>query len=90
VTSGSKTEYHVEVSNPAKKDLKGLSHETQIRIMPALKLLAVQPRPDGVKKLKGSGSYRIRCGDYRIVYDIDDKALRVTVLVVRHRSVAYR
>jgi mRNA interferase RelE/StbE len=90
VSSGSETEYTVEISNPAKKDLKNLSPDIQKRIIPVLKSLAIQPRPEDVKKLRGSGAYRVRCGDYRVVYDVDDKSLQVTVLVVRHRSSAYR
>jgi mRNA interferase RelE/StbE len=90
VSSVSKTDYTVEVSNPAKKDLKGLSREAQIRVAASLKALLREPRPSGVKKLKGCDSYRIRCGDYRIVYDIDDNARAVRVLIVRHRSAAYR
>ncbi len=85
-----KAEYTVEISNPAKKDLKRLSGDVQKRIIPVLKSLAIQSRPEGVKKLQGSGAYRIRCGDYRIVYDIDDERSQVTILVVRHRSSAYR
>jgi mRNA interferase RelE/StbE len=90
VSSGSKAEYRVDISNPAKKDLRGLSSDNQLRIVSLLKALALQPRPDGVKKLKGSGAYRVRCGDYRVVYDIEDQNFRINVLVVRHRSEAYR
>lgn len=90
MNSVSKTDYTVEVTNPAKKDLKGLSREAQVRVAAALKTLIREPRPNGVKKLRGCDSYRIRCGDYRIVYDIDDKAHRVLVLIVRHRSAVYR
>jgi mRNA interferase RelE/StbE len=90
VSSVSKTDYTVEVTNPAKKELKGLSREIQVRVANALKALMSEPRPSGVKKLRGCDSYRIRCGDYRVIYDIDDKSRAVLVLIVRHRSAAYR
>jgi mRNA interferase RelE/StbE len=90
VSSGSTADYTIEISNPAKKDLKRLSRDVQKRIIPVLKSLATQPRPEGVKKLQGSGAYRVRCGDYRVVYDIDDQRSQVIILVVRHRSEAYR
>jgi mRNA interferase RelE/StbE len=90
VSSGSRAEYTVEISNPAKKDLKRLSQDVQKRIIPVLRSLAAEPRPEGVRKLRGSGAYRIRCGDYRVVYDVDDERTEVIVLVVRHRSSAYR
>jgi mRNA-degrading endonuclease RelE of RelBE toxin-antitoxin system len=57
VSSGSKAEYTVEISNPAKKDLKRLSQDVQKRIIPVLRSLATEPRPEGVKKLRGSGAY---------------------------------
>lgn len=90
MNSGSKAEYTIEISNPAKKDLKRLSRDVQERVVAVLKSLVIEPRPEGVKKLRGSGAYRVRCGDYRVVYDIDDERSQVMILVVRHRSSAYR
>jgi mRNA interferase RelE/StbE len=52
--------------------------------------LQTNPRPAGSKKLEGSAEYRVRAGDYRIVYLIDDRARRVTVTRIRHRSEAYK
>ncbi len=52
--------------------------------------LSDDPRPVGAKKLVGSAQYRIRIGDYRVVYDIEDTVLRVTVVRVAHRRNAYR
>ncbi len=59
-------------------------------IIAALDALAVEPRPLGVKKLVGSKStYRIRVGDYRIIYEINDGTLTVTVVRAAHRKDAY-
>ena len=51
--------------------------------------MADNPRPPGVKKLSGGG-YRVRVGTYRVVYDVDDKAMTVTVFRVKHRKDVYR
>mgnify|MGYP001799990601 CR=1 FL=1 len=53
--------------------------------------LAIEPRPNGVKKIQGEeNSYRIRVGDYRVVYDIFDDILLITVIRVKHRSQVYQ
>jgi 1,2-diacylglycerol 3-beta-glucosyltransferase len=70
---------------------KNLSLEIQSRIKPKIKALAIEPRPDGVKKLKGKeNSYRIRIGDYRVVYEIFDDILVVKVVEIGHRSDIYQ
>ena len=63
----------------------------QERIQSKINELAIEPRPRGVKKIQGEeNSYRIRVGDYRVVYDIFDDILLVTVIKVKHRSQVYR
>jgi mRNA interferase RelE/StbE len=60
------------------------------RIAPRLENLAANPRPPGCKKLKGGDKeWRIRVGDYRVVYTIDDTRLMVEVTRIRHRSEVY-
>jgi mRNA interferase RelE/StbE len=60
------------------------------RIFPKLEGLASEPRPAGSKKLKGGQrEWRIRVGDYRVVYTIDDEKLVVSVMRIRHRSEVY-
>jgi mRNA interferase RelE/StbE len=60
------------------------------RMFPRLEALAEEPRPSGCRKLKGGQQeWRIRVGDYRVVYTIDDRKLRVSVTRIRHRSEAY-
>jgi mRNA interferase RelE/StbE len=60
------------------------------RLIPRLEDLASNPRPSGCKKLRGGdGEWRIRAGDYRVVYTIDDAKLLVEVTRIRHRSEVY-
>jgi mRNA interferase RelE/StbE len=83
--------YKVKFTKGARKMFKKLSLELQNRIKPKIKALAVEPRPDGVKKLKGQeNSYRIRVGDYRVVYEIFDDILLVKVVEIGHRSDIYQ
>ena len=58
--------------------------------MAAMDSLATNPRPHGVVKLSGQDAYRLRAGDYRIVYEIHDRILLVVVLDVGHRREVYR
>ena len=63
----------------------------QKRIQIKINELAIEPRPNGVKKIQGEeNSYRIRVGDYRVVYDIFDDILLITVIRVKHRSQVYQ
>ena len=83
--------YEIQFSKSASKQIKKLPSEIQERIQVKVDSLAIEPRPDGVKKLKGrENGYRIRVGDYRIIYDIVDDILLVTVVEVGHRSSVYR
>ena len=68
-----------------------LSQQLLDRIQTKIDDLAIEPRPKGVKKLKGEeNSYRIRVGDYRVIYDIFDDVLLVSVVEVGHRSEVYK
>jgi len=82
--------YAVEVAGGAQKQLERVPAEVQSRILVALEGLAEAPRPDGCSKLAGREAWRIRVGDYRILYEIDDNGQRVPVVVIRHRKDAYR
>ena len=82
--------YRVVLTSTAEKELKGLSAQLNARIVPRLEALASNPRPPGCKKLKGGDKeWRIRVGDYRVVYTIDDARLLVEVTRIRHRSEVY-
>ena len=83
--------YAVEISSSAAKSLAKIDKLTRLRIVGAIELLAIDPRPPGVKLLRGGeqGRWRARVGDYRIVYTIEDDRLIVLVLRVAHRREVY-
>jgi mRNA interferase RelE/StbE len=82
--------YDVSLTSSAEKELKKLSGQLTARIVPRLENLAFNPRPSGCKKLVGGDDeWRIRVGDYRVVYTIDDARLLVEVTRIRHRSEIY-
>ena len=82
--------YDVALTSSAEKELKKLSGQLIARIVPRLENLASNPRPSGCKKLRGGDDeWRIRVGDYRAVYTIDDAKLLVEVTRIRHRSEVY-
>ena len=73
------------------RDLKKLPEPVRQRLQPHIELLATDPRPPGVVKLEGTEKgYRIRIGDYRVLYEIHDAVLRVAVVKVGHRRDVYR
>jgi mRNA interferase RelE/StbE len=83
--------YRIELTPAAVRDLKGLAWTTLKRVDSFIRSLAENPRPHGAKKLKGVGNlYRGRVGDYRIIYEINDEILLVTVARIRHRRDVYR
>ena len=83
--------YSVLMKPSARKELEavGLKKDRQ-RIVAAILNLADDPRPSGCRKLSGKDKYRIRCGDYRVVYSVLDVILVVTIVKVGHRSDVYR
>jgi len=82
--------YAVELKASAQKELERLPAKLIQRIFPRLEALATEPRPAGCKKLKGGDNeWRIRVGDYRVVYVIDDAKALVTVTRIRNRSEVY-
>ena len=84
-------QYEIVFARSARKELQALSQSIAERIIEKVELLALNPRLSGCKKLRGhSGLWRIRVGEYRIIYTIDDSNFVVDVSVVRHRSEAYR
>lgn len=83
--------YEIELSNKAAKQLKKLSADIRDRINEKILELADNPRPSGVVKLENTGNkYRIRVGNYRILYEIQDDILIVKVVRVGHRRDVYR
>ncbi len=81
--------YQIQIRKSAQKQLDKLSDDVAENLLDAIEALAVNPRPSGCKKLKGRGGYRIRKGDYRIIYDIYDDVLIVDVIAAGHRREIY-
>ena len=83
--------YSILLAPAAERQLKALADATQKRIITRLKALQHNPRPQGVKKLAGEDDlYRIREGNYRIIYTIQDKELIVLVVKIGDRKDVYR
>ena len=83
--------YEVLLERSVERALKRLSQPDFTRILSALKEPASNPRPPGCKKLVGGErDWRVRVGDYRVLYEIDDVEKAVRVLNVKHRRDAYR
>ena len=83
--------YELLIERTAERDLKSLPTTLFDRIVPRIRSLAETPRPPGCHKLAGSlNGWRIRIGDYRVLYEIDDARKRVKIFRVRHRREVYR
>ncbi len=83
--------YTVVISKSVQKQIDDLPSDMKERITEKIQALADEPRPDGVVKLKGSDNeYRIRVGDYRVRYEIDDENQVVQLLQCKHRKDVYR
>ncbi len=83
--------YRVNITPTAVKERKRLDAATRKRIDNALHKLLQNARPAGAKKLSGSAyNWRIRVGDYRILYEVDDKGRLITVWRIAHRREVYR
>lgn len=82
--------YRLSLTASAEKELQGLPAKTVARIAVRVERLASVPRPPGCKKLVGGDKeWRIRIGDYRVVYEIDDAAKTVDVTRIAHRRDVY-
>jgi mRNA interferase RelE/StbE len=83
--------YTVELSSAAAKALKKLDGHHRLRVAGALELLSVEPRPPGATMLRGGerGRWRVRVGNHRVVYTIEDDRLIVLVLRIAHRRGVY-
>lgn len=82
--------YRVELRPAAVRALRRLDSVIAERVRGAIALLAVEPRPPASRKLSGRDAYRVRVGDHRIIYTINDAGFVVIVVVIGHRSSVYR
>jgi len=83
--------YRVSLTATAVKERKRIDSVVRVRIDRALRSLQLEPRPVGVKKLTGKEQdWRVRVGDYRILYAIDDDRQQITIWCIAHRRDVYR
>ena len=82
--------YKVVISKSAKKELEKLPKKDLQKIVRAIQRLSENPRPQGCEKLSGYKYYRIRQGDHRIVYSIQDGELTILVIKIGHRKDIYK
>lgn len=81
--------YSILITKTVQKQLDNLPEKTVINLINCIEKLADNPRPSGYKKLKNRNGYRIRKGDYRIIYDIFDHTLIIEIIVIGHRKDIY-
>jgi mRNA interferase RelE/StbE len=83
--------YTVVISKSVEKQIDNLPNDITLRVIEKIQNLASEPRPDGIVKLKGfDNEYRIRIGDYRVRYEIDDENQLVQILQCKHRKDVYK
>ena len=82
--------YSLEIKRSAAKELAQLPSKDRGRVVARIQALAEDPRPVGAEKLSGQERYRVRQGDYRILYEIEDQILRIVVAKIGHRRDGYR
>lgn len=82
--------YSVVIKRSAARELGDVPRKDRTKLITKIRALASNPRPDGSEKLAGQDRYRVRQGDYRVLYQIDDRVVVVTVVRVAHRREAYR
>jgi mRNA interferase RelE/StbE len=83
--------YAITFARSAQRELEHLPALSVRRIVARIESLATHPRPAGARKMVGPGArYRLRVGDYRVIYRVDDSGHSVDIVAVRHRKDAYR
>jgi len=83
-------DYRIEYDAGVLKSLRRFPRNSQQRILRRIEMLAVDPRPPGSVKLTGEEAYRVRVGDYRIIYTIEDDRLLILIIDIGHRGDVYR
>jgi mRNA interferase RelE/StbE len=82
--------YSLHILRRAQKELAQLPEDAYVKVRDSIWALAEGPRPNGCQKLTAREGWRVRVGNYRVIYDIDDKRKTVTVVHVGHRRDVYR
>jgi mRNA interferase RelE/StbE len=83
-------DYKIVITKTAQKQLNELPYSAAEKLITTIKELAQNPRPSGYKKLKGRDGYRLRKGNYRILYEIRDTTLIINVIAIGHRKNIYK
>jgi len=84
------TPYRVVIEKKASRALVALDQHHRARITGAIELLARNPYPPAARKLSNRLAYRVRVGDYRIIYSVNDSTITIMVLATHHREEVYR
>jgi mRNA interferase RelE/StbE len=82
--------YDIEIERSALKALQKIPVRNQDKVIEKIEQLAYNPRPSGAKKLTGRDGWRLRIGNYRIIYEIRDQTCYILVLDIGHRKEIYR
>ncbi|MBP1598501.1 MAG: Plasmid stabilization system protein [Acidobacteria bacterium] len=82
--------YKVELETRAKREFRDLTRQVCESVVDVIDDLQANPRPPGAKKLVGENGYRVRSGDYRILYTVDDSSHTVRIYRIGHRRNVYR
>lgn len=83
--------YRVEINKSAQREIARLPGDARRRVLAVIADLAGEPRPLGARRILGADdTYRVRVGDYRVVYEVGDRVLIVFIIRVAHRKDAYR
>ena len=82
--------YNLFIKKSAEKEIRRLPEKERKRVVERILMLKENPRPLGSEKLRGDDAFRLRQGDYRIIYEVDDPEKTVTVIRVGHRREVYR
>lgn len=82
--------YSIRFKSSVKKDLRSIPKQDVLRILTALKSLTEDPRPSNSKPLTGRDAWRLRVGNYRAIYTINDKEIVIEIIKIAHRKNVYR
>lgn len=82
--------YSIQIRRSAEKEIERLPTRDRLKVIKKIRSLREDLRPSGVKKLSGEEKYRLRQGNYRILYEVHDAIVTVVVVKVAHRKDAYR
>jgi mRNA interferase RelE/StbE len=81
--------FRVEIPNRVRKEIRDLPDDMLQRVLVEIQALQINPLPQGVKKLRDRPEYRIRVGDYRVLYEVDFNARILEIVAVLHRKSVY-